>query len=98
MQIKPGEIGRVFSLTENKEIINCRMGTISTYEGRDKKGVAIYNYWRIHFLGDAYYKSMLLSNKEDIVLTSAKVNKVYDTKREQLYIHISCYDFERRKR
>lgn len=93
MQIKPYTRGKVFSVREVKKCINCITADFSLYERREEDKV-IYSRWKINFVGNAYNLAKKLKERDNIILLQAKIEKLYNKNINEMFIFITCYEFE----
>lgn len=95
MQISKDQRARVFDVAENEGRKNTYTANLSTYEGKDKDDKSVYSSWRANFVSKAYEKAKDLKEKDEIVLTNAKVENSYNKDKEKLYVTITVFDFEK---
>lgn len=97
MKISKNQEARVFSIKEAENRKNTIRANISTYEGKTQDDKAKYSSWNTYFVGEAYEKAKELEDKEKIILTKAKIENNYDKKKEQLYLTLTVFDFEKKE-
>lgn len=94
MKIGATQEARVFGVKEAENRKNTMWATISTYEGKAQDEKAKYASWNASFVGDAYTKAKILTEKSKIILTNAKIDNFYDKEKERLYVNVIVFDFE----
>lgn len=95
MEIKSGQEARVFEVKESTKRKNTIRANVSTYEGKNQDEKARYSSWNSYFVGKAYEKAKTLYDKDQIILTNAKVENFYDKEKERLYVNLTVFDFEK---
>lgn len=97
MRISKNQEARVFSIKEAEHRKNTIRANISTYEGKTQDDKSKYSSWNTYFVGEAYEKAKELEDKDKIILTKAKVENNYDKSKEQLYLTLTVFDFEKKE-
>lgn len=95
MDIKSSQKVTVFEVKENEHRKNTKTVNLSSYEGKDKDGNAVYSSWYANFVSNAYKKADSLNEKDHIILTNATVSTSYDKETKKQYINLTVFDFEK---
>ena len=96
MNIKETNV-RVWQVRTSDKMKNTILANVSSYDGEDAKGNAVYSYWSAKFVGDAYKPAKKLEDGERIRITSGLVTCHYDKKTEKTYANLTIFDFEEPK-
>ena len=95
MKIDKGQKARVYNAAVNEKRKNTVSANLSTYEGKDKDDNAVYSLWRTNFVGAAFEKAKMLSSKDEIILTDAKIENSYNKQNEKSYVYLTVFDFDK---
>lgn len=93
MNIRENETVRVFDIKEHENRKNTMVANLSSFEGRDQSGEAIYSSWYTYFVGEAFEKAKSLENGDRIELSNAKVSKSYNKETKTTYVNVTVFDF-----
>ncbi|MGF6376722.1 hypothetical protein M2140_001800 [Clostridiales Family XIII bacterium PM5-7] len=94
MELKSGNVGRIYQLKDSEYRKNTVSGFFSTREGLNTDGTKKYSSWNTYFVGKAYEKALELSEGDYIKLLEAKVENYYAKEKETLYVNVTVFDFE----
>ena len=87
MNISETQKVKVFKVNEHEKRKNTMQVHISSYEGKDKNGEAIYSSWFANFVGTAYTKA-----KDE--LTNGKIENIYNKEKGKAFLEVIVFDFD----
>lgn len=93
MDIRDTQTAKVWSIKENPNRKKAYV-TLSIYEGKDVEGKNKYSSWIAEFVGSAYKQVSQLKEKDEIVLTKAKIEKNYVKEKKTAYYNLIVFHFE----
>lgn len=95
MNISETQKVKVFKVNEHEKRKNTMQVHISSYEGKDKNGEAIYSSWFANFVGAAYTKAKEgLKEGDYIQLTNGKIENIYNKEKGKAFLEVIVFDFD----
>jgi hypothetical protein len=95
MNISETQKVKVFKVNEHEKRKNTMQVHISSYEGKDKNGEAIYSSWFANFVGTAYTKAKdELKEGDYIQLTNGKIENIYNKEKGKAFLEVIVFDFD----
>jgi hypothetical protein len=95
MNISETQKVKVFKVNEHEKRKNTMQVHISSYEGKDKNGEALYSSWFANFVGTAYTKAKeLLKEGDYIQLTNGKIENIYNKEKGKTFLEVIVFDFD----
>lgn len=95
MDISSTQKAKVFEIKLNDKRKNTYSGNVSTFEGKDENNKSKFCTWHANFVGDAFDKAGALKDKDDIVLTRAKLDNYSNKETKVFYVNVTVFDFEK---
>ena len=95
MNISETQKVKVFKVNEHEKRKNTMQVHISSYEGKDKNGEAVYSSWFANFVGAAYTKAKEeLKEGDYIQLTNGKIESIYNKEKGKAFLEVIVFDFD----
>ena len=95
MNISGTQKVKVFKVNEHEKRKNTMQVHISSYEGKDKNGEAVYSSWFANFVGTAYTKAKEeLKEGDYIQLTNGKIENIYNKEKGKAFLEVIVFDFD----